>query len=57
MDFAVKNTEKMDEKMRKQGSKFKRLEALTTGMINPIRNCSIKPMYWKTRHGPEGDSV
>lgn len=51
MDFVVKNTEKTDEKMRKQESKFKQLEALTTGMINPIKNCSIKPNHWKTKHG------
>lgn len=50
MDFVVKNTEKTDEKMRKQESKFKQLEALTTGMINPIKNCSIKPNHWKTKH-------
>lgn len=51
MDFVVKNTEKTDEKMRKQESKFKQLEALTTGMINPIKNCSIKPNHWKAKHG------
>ena len=57
MDFVVKNTEKTDEKMRKQESKFKQLEALTTGMINPIKNCSIKPNHWKAKHGLGRESM